>query len=189
MGNRLNRLYLSGCEQLDISDLLPCVGLEGLEIGFGTTFNLDLLTAINVDTFLPKLKEFASLVCLGKLSSFFEGQRELVYLDLQCSHLNTEVSSFNWTNLPPGWSNLQELRLGSTHGLQIEDVACFAAKLKKMKLLVLPRKTATVAQQELATDLELQLLNDPCKCKLYFLDFPFSKLSNCPYEKLKSSNS
>ena len=187
---RLNKLVFSDCKELDFSDLSPCIALEDLWIwGDETKFSgNDDLPSIDYASFLPNLTTFTSHVCLGKLGSILDEQlSSLVSLDLKCSHLGTKGSKFNWDNIPPGWSNLQVLELDSVVGLSIENVHCFASKLKKLKKLSLPQKLIG-AQREPENNLKHQLLQGPSKCHLDFNGWHSSE-NICLYQKEKLSHS
>ena len=102
-------------------------------------------------------------------------ERPLVSLDLECCHLDTKASRFNWGNIPFGWENLQRLNLRSTAGLSIEMVHGFLLKLKNVKKLSLPPQLLiSEDHKKLLKDLERKWLGSPSKCQLDFNSWRFS---------------
>jgi len=92
-GPTLRELDLSGSNNnfFTLSDLVPCTNLETLWIsGFRSLDPKDVLP-LSSETFLPNLKSFRCLICLGHRSHVFEQKRTLTLLDLNCSHIGTGV--------------------------------------------------------------------------------------------------
>jgi len=185
IGIRMKTVSLCDCEFIDISEFSSCDALEELSIDGGSLVSEAALGPLNTNnSFLPNLTSFSSDVCLGKLSNLFEEGRNLVSLQLACSHLETKASKFNWNNIPRVWENLEELSLSSAVGLSLENIPFLIAKLKKLKRLELPSTLVkSDAQKKTVKDLELQLMNGNSKCRLEFRDFSVQKI--CPYQNMK----
>ena len=173
IGSCLKHLSFFSCEDVYLSDLYPCIALEKLQIGYGSTVNSNFV--VN-ETFLPNLKRFTSNVCLGKLGSLFEEERSLVSLNLDCSHLQTKVGKFCWNNIPFTWYDLENLSLSSTPGLRIEHLFSFIPKLKKLKQLSLPQFANNV-DEKLVKHLKHQLKLKNCVLQMSF------RPSTCIFKK------
>lgn len=89
-GPELHHLRLKKCRRINLEQLAICSKLNSLKIVRGSIFgiNQEIAAALDVNTFLPKMKFFESSICLGRKSHLFEEKSStLVKLDLNCSHI------------------------------------------------------------------------------------------------------
>ncbi len=92
LGLALKKITFSHCYQLQLSYLAFCTQLESLTITQSEKIVIaDRPGVWNSFTFLPRLKEFESAVCLGWWSSLLESKPTLTSLKLNCCHTGLVV--------------------------------------------------------------------------------------------------
>ena len=144
IGSQLTSLVLIGIakDHIFLGDLQLCTRLQDLEI-MGIALLSESNAAqqvIDVETFLPNLKNFKSHGCLGVYSHLFEEKRTLKYLSLSCSHISTAASKLNWNQIYYEWQDLHTLKIGSNANLSPNSLPVLVSRLKKLKILVLPER-------------------------------------------------
>ena len=89
-GPELHKLRLEKCPQIKLEQLAVCSKLESLKIVNGSLSQRSQETdsALDADTYLPKLKIMESNICLGRQSHLFEEKSSsLIKLDIHCCHV------------------------------------------------------------------------------------------------------
>ena len=91
-GAGLQHLEFKHCDEIELADLALCQQLKSLRILSSTTLLPERFeSTFNAATFLPQLKIFESVDCLGLHSRLFEEKANLVHLNLYCFHGEIEL--------------------------------------------------------------------------------------------------
>lgn len=86
-GAGLQHLEFKHCDEIELADLALCQQLKRLFILSSTTLLPEKFESrFDSATFLPQLKIFESVDCLGRTSRLFEEKPNLVSLVLNCFH-------------------------------------------------------------------------------------------------------
>ena len=148
IGNQLTRLTVIG--EISVHDLQNSTQLEELFItGIELPKESEKDHQFEATSFLPNLKKFRSLQCLGIYSYLFEEKKSLTHLQLACSHISTKSSRLNWIEIANIWQDLQELTIFLTGNLTLAQVAVLVPRLKKLKSLTVSFDICKINEERL----------------------------------------
>ena len=128
------------CQNIDLSQLVPCDQLENLKIEWFCSINQSMATPI-IQPFLPNLKNLKCYTCFGALSTVFECARvPLKHLLLDCCHLGVpEVTHLNWRDIPDLWPNLETFELVNAKCLTMDNLRLFVFRMENLKSIGVPK--------------------------------------------------
>ena len=99
-GGTLESLTFESCRNINLKDLSSCANLMKLEVlERSSLIPPENESQVHAASFLPKLKELSSDICLGNWNRVFETKSELTSVTLNCCHIGTGVSCSLYTKM------------------------------------------------------------------------------------------
>ena len=141
IGGQLLKLEYLLCQDIDLSQLVPCDQLENLNIDLFCSINQSMATPI-IQPFLPSLKNLVCKPCLGAISPVFECARvPLKHLLMTCCHLGvSRVTHLNWRDIPDLWPNLETIVFFRAKSLTVDKLRLFVFRMENLKSIKVPHE-------------------------------------------------